>query len=146
MKRSAWLGTLVAPPVVSLAYVAIVALLPDPTPKGDRTLGALFGALFIFFIPASYLASLLFGAPLYYLLKRWGKLSFAWLVALAAPLGVVAVSFCLAAMVVLFDGTVLWGDIGWGKVVGYVAGSAAYGAGIAGVFCWLAGVPRRPAA
>ena len=64
MKRSFYLGVLVAPLSASIAYMLVMALLPDPTLKGDRSFGAMFVALIAFFLPASYTSSLIFGGTL----------------------------------------------------------------------------------
>jgi hypothetical protein len=36
MKRSFWLATAIAPLVAPIAYIAVVALTPDDTPKHER--------------------------------------------------------------------------------------------------------------
>lgn len=58
MKRSIWLGALVGPFVASIGYLAVMMLLPDSTPKDERSLEAAFVALVVFLLPVSYLASL----------------------------------------------------------------------------------------
>lgn len=145
MKRSPWLGSLAAPFVASLGYVAVMMLLPDPTPKGERGLEAAIVALVVFLLPVSYLATFLFGAPVVCILQRYRRLSFWRVVLFAAPLGVVAAACVLFALVAFFDATVQWDKVDWRDVLGVLGGGAIYGSVIGGVFCLLSGPTTLPA-
>lgn len=143
MKRSVWLGALVGPLVASVGYLAVMMLLPDSTPKDERSVEAAFVALVAFLLPVSYLASFIFGMPLVYILRRYQKLSFWPVVLLAAPLGTLAAVCVLSVSVAFFDATVQWGMIDLVDALVFLGGSAAYGSVIGGVFCLLTGITKN---
>ena len=99
MKRSVWIGALFAPLSAPILYMVFVLIfVPDTTPKHERTVETALVALIFGFIPAIYLLSFVFGAPLIYTLKRLKKLSFFWIVSFAAPLGAIAFSCFIIVM------------------------------------------------
>lgn len=137
MKPSHLVASLVSPLAGPLVYTTCFLLFfPDTSLKGERTLGALLIAM-LFFVPASYIASIIFGAPLILGLRRLGKLSF-WAVVLTAfPCGILA--FALGLLVLTaFGATVEWSGMLPFLVVGGVVGSS-----IAAAYSYLAGITSR---
>jgi hypothetical protein len=143
MKRSLWIGAFFAPLTAPILYVVFVMLfVPDSTPKHERNLEAALVALSFGLIPASYLVSFVFGAPLIYILRRFGKLSFLWVVSLAAPLGAVAIS-CLLIVIMAFGAEVHWEGLKWGEVISFLSTGAVLGIVIASGFCLMTGITWR---
>jgi hypothetical protein len=143
MKRSVWIGALFAPLTAPVLYVMFVMLfVPDITPKHERTLGTALVALTFGFIPASYFVSFVFGAPLIYILRRFKKLSFFWVVLLAVPLGAIALS-CLLIIVMAFGAEIHWAGVGWGAVFSFLSTGALLGVVTAAGFCLMTGITRR---
>jgi hypothetical protein len=135
-----WLGASIAPLAAPIVYVFFnMAFVPDATPKHERTWEAALMVLTFVIVPASYLVSLVFGAPLIYFLKRAERLSFWWVSNLAAPMGAIALT-CLLLVTTLFGATVLWERVGWGEVASFLGMGAALGVVTAVVFCVLAGI------
>jgi hypothetical protein len=140
LKRSIGLGSVAAPLVASLGYIAVMTFLQDPTSKEEITLEAALVALVVFLLPVSYLATLIFGLPLIHVLRRYQRLSFWWVVLPAAPLGAIAAVGVLSVLVAFFDATVQWDKFDWRDVLAFLGGGALYGFVIASVFCLFAGI------
>ena len=140
MKRSIWLGATLAPLTAPIVYMVLVMLLvPDTSPKQERTWEVALVALTFVLIPASYFVSFVFGAPLIYVLGRLEKLSFWWVSMLAAPLGASAL-ILLLLVAIAFGASVQWVRVGWEDVASFLGTGATLGVVIASAFCLLAGI------
>lgn len=140
LKRRVWLGALLAPLTAPILYVLFIMLfVPDTTPKHERSWETALVALSVGLIPSSYLVNLVFGAPLIYILMRFEKLSFMWVVSLAAPLGAIAL-ICLLVLTIAFGAEVHWEAIKWHEITSFLSTGAGLGVISAAVFCHLAGI------
>lgn len=140
MKRNIWwLGAFLAPLTAPVVYVAFVlAFLPDDTQKHEITWEVVIMAAAFGFIPASYLVSVVFGAPLLYVLGRLEKLSVWWVTILAAPLGAISL-VCIMLVTMAFGATVHWERVGWTEIVSFLCTGALLGVCIAISFCLIVG-------
>jgi hypothetical protein len=143
VKISVWLGASLAPLTAPILYLTVVMVfVPDTTPKHEGTWEAALVSLFLFLIPASYVVSIIFGAPLIYFLGRLEKRSFWRVTALAAPLGAIAL-ICLLLVTMAFGATIQWARVGWEGVASFLCVGTGLGVVIAATFCFLAGITQR---
>ena len=90
MKRSLWLGYLIAPLTGPLLYAIIALFIPSITENKEFSFESWFLALSLYSL-ASYIGCLILGAPLVHLLKKFNKLSFLWLAVIGSSLYAVAI-------------------------------------------------------
>lgn len=139
VKHNRCLGAFLAPLAAPIVYMAFVLIfLPDDTPKHELTWEAVIVAAAFGFIPASYLVSFVFGAPLIYVLGRLEKLSFWWVTILAAPLGAISL-VCILLVTVAFGVTVHWELVGWAEIASFLCTGAVLGVCIAVSYCLIVG-------
>lgn len=145
-KRPLWQGFSVAPLTIPVVYVAWALIFwKDPTPKqefSDFTSYAVYAWVFGFSIVifTSYSVSAIIGIPLSIMLKRLNKVSFWWMVLLAALIGagISIVVFLLAMKISAeFRGNLL-PEIARFFLIGGVLGSM-----VAVVFCRIVGITTR---
>lgn len=138
MKRSIWLAYIVAPLSGPLLYGIIVLFIPDFTNKKEFSAVAWIVSL-TFFTGISYIAWLIFGSSLIFILKKINKLTFWWVVVPGTVLYAVALYLLLFAImgVEIIDnkkiaiGSILFVGVGLGIIVSTL-------------FCFLARIIRRP--
>lgn len=85
MKRSIWLGYVIAPITAPLLYSVFSLFIPEVTGNKDFSIISWFISV-TFFIVASYIACFIFGAVLIFLLKRFKKYTFLWVVVCGSSL------------------------------------------------------------
>jgi len=138
-KRSLWLGFSIAPLGAPLAYgIWALFFFTDTTPKQEASeYQYWFFAMTVFFVPASYIASLATGIPLIFTLKRFNKISFWWVTLFAVPLGAVVLTICLFLMLTM--GAVINGNI-WFEILRFSGVGSALGFVVAAFFCLLVGI------
>jgi hypothetical protein len=136
------LGFAVAPLVVPLAWIALIAALgelPDfSDPASDRCAGLAMDLAITLGI--GYALTLLLGLPLVLVLRRTGLLAVAWTLAGGSLAGAAGTAAVLLSLGTFFRSP-------W--VLALAPGGAGCGFGVggvvAGIFCAVAGVPlRRP--
>lgn len=144
MRRSTALGYAIAPPLGPLVWGIIVLFNPDVTTSDEFGVGAWVISI-TFFSLLSYLACLIFGAPLLRILNRMNKLSFWWITLFGASL------YAFSVYIVLMP-IPIW--LGVAEVPGSYLLTAVYtslvgfglGSLVSAAFCWLAGIRARPRA
>ncbi|OGW29064.1 MAG: hypothetical protein A2X56_12090 [Nitrospirae bacterium GWC2_57_13] len=143
LKRPLWFGFSLAPLAAPLLF-AIWALCfwTDPTPKQEFSgfdSYAISAWVFTFAVLTltSYAMSFVIGTPLISTLRRFNKLSFWWVVLLAALLGAMAfvgVFFLVLAIAEEFKGTI------WFELLRFMGVGGIFGFSVATLFCLLVGI------
>ena len=138
MKRSIWLGYAIAPITAPLLYGVIALFLPGVTENKEFNAFTWFASI-TFFSLVSYVACLIFGAPLISILKKYNKLSFLWLVLPSSML------YATSLYITLFH--IMEGEIIGNKlsVIGYTL-LIGFGLGIVvtSLFSVIVGITMRP--
>jgi hypothetical protein len=129
IKKSAWLGALIAPLTAPIVYCLLVSLfVPDVTPKLERNLESTLIALFLIFIPTSYLLSYMLGLPLITFLGRIKKLRFKYVAVSSGCLGILALGLLTLLADRFLDVTIIWKTISFADAmifigIGFLLGS-----------------------
>ncbi len=140
MKRSLWSAYAIAAPSAPLLYLIIVLFVPGVTNQAeDESSAVTWIASATFLIGVSYLACLIFGGPLFFVLRRINKFRFWWVVLPGSILYAVALYLTLF----VFMGGQIIGNkmyvISGTLLAGFVLGML-----VTILFCFLAGITRRP--
>lgn len=132
-----------APLAAPLVY-AVWALFfwTDPTPKQefsgfDSYAISAWAFAFACIILFSYVVSIAFGIPLISVLRRFNKVSFWWVVLLAAPLGALALAGVFLSLLTL--GAEVKGTM-WSEMLLFSLVGGAFGSVVAAAFCMLVGI------
>ena len=134
-----------APLGIPLVYAAWALLFwNDPTPKqefSDFSSYAVSAWVFSFSIVlfTSYFVSAILGIPLFIVLKRLNKVSFWWLVLLAALLG--AGIFAGIFLLTMTFGAELRGNV-WYEMARFLMIGGALGSMVAASFCKIVGITK----
>ena len=94
MKRSLWLGYLIAPSTGPFLYGIMLLFFPATYENKEFSAETWFLSVSIFIL-ASYMACFLIGMPLIILLKKYKKLTFNWLAILGSGLYAFIINFVL---------------------------------------------------
>lgn len=141
MKRSLWSAYAIAAPSAPLLYLIIVLFVPGITNQAkDESSAVTWIASATFLIGVSYLTCLIFGGPLIFILRRINKFRFWWVVLPGSILYAVALYLTLF---VLMGGQIIGNKmyiISGTLLAGFVLGML-----VTILFCFLAGITRRPA-
>lgn len=134
MKRSIWLGYAIAPITGPLLYGVIALFIPAITENKEFNLFTWFAST-TFFSLASYVACLIFGAPLISILRKYNKLSFLWVV---LP-GSILYAISLYITLFLIMGAEIIGNkfsvIGYTLLIGFGLGVV-----VISIFCVIVGI------
>ncbi len=138
MKRSIWSAYALSAPAPPLLYQIIILFIPKVTNQ-DEFSAITWIVSSMFFVGISYIACLIFGGPLIFLLRRIHKFTFWWVVVPGSTL------YSVALYLTFF--VVMGAEIIAHKF--YVISTflfAGFGLGIivTTLFCFLAGITRRP--
>ncbi len=140
MKRSLWSAYAIAAPSAPLLYVMIVLFIPEATNQAaDESTAVTRIASAAFLIGVSYLACLIFGGPLIVLLRRIDKFRFWWVVVPGS------IFYAVALYLTLF--VFMGGQITGNKIhviTGTLLAGFSLGMLVTTLFCFLAGITRRP--
>ncbi len=137
MQRSIWLGYSIAPFTGPLLYCIIVLFIPAIKDKDEASVITWFASL-IFFALMSYISCLIIGVPLIYLLKKYNKILFSWVVIPGSIL------YSISLYITLF--VILGGKITGNEftVISYtLLAGVGLGVVVTTIFCYLAGITRR---
>lgn len=144
IKKSAWLGALVAPLTAPIVYCLLVSVfVPDITPKLERNLESTLFALFLFFIPTSYLLSYMLGLPLIIFLGRIKKLTFAYVSLSSGCLAILALSVLTLLADRFLDVTIIWESISVADVMIFISIGFLLGFLIGVSYCSLSGIKLK---
>ena len=134
MKRSPWVGYSIAPFTAPLLYGIIILFFPVVRKSNEFCAESWFLSVLIFIL-ASYVICFIAGAPLIFFLKRFNRLTFAWLAVIGSCL------YALIVNVILFYimKPTISGDI-YIIVMETTLISLAMGMVITTVFSYLAGI------
>jgi hypothetical protein len=138
VKRSIWLGYAIAPFIGPVLYGLVALFIPEITEKKEFGATSWFVST-IFFALISYIACLIFGAPLILILKKLKKLSFLWVVLCGSPL------YAISLYITLFY--IMGAEITGNKfsVTGYtLLVGLGLGIVVTTVFSGIAGITMRP--
>jgi hypothetical protein len=138
MKRSLWSAYAIAAPSAPLLYAIIVLFFPEITNR-DEFSAVTWAVSATFFIAVSYIACLIFGGALIFILRGTNKLRFWWVVMPGSIL------YAVALYLTLF---VLMGGQIHGDTMYVISATLAAGFGlgiiVTTLFCLLAGITRSP--
>ncbi len=138
MKRSIWLGYSIAPFTGPLLYLIIALFIPRIADKCDEASAITWFASLMFFALMSYISCLIIGGPLVYLLKKYNKLLFSWVVIPGSILYSISVYITLF---VFLGGKITGNEF---TVISYtLLAGACLGVVVTTIFCYLAGITRR---
>jgi hypothetical protein len=142
MKRSLWSAYAIAAPSAPLLYLIIVLFIPEVTHQAEDESGAVaWIASAAFLIGVSYLACLIFGGPLIFILRRINKFRFWWVV---MPGSILYAGALYLTLFVFMGGQII------GNKIHVITGTLLVGFGlgiiVTALFCFLAGIPGRPGA
>lgn len=138
MKRSLWPAYAIAAPSAPLLYLIIVLFVPEVTNQ-DESSAVTWIVSATFLVGVSYLACLIFGGPLIFILRRINKFRFWWVVMPGSILYAVALYLTLF---VFMSGQIIGNKmyvISGTLLAGFVLGML-----VTTLFCFLAGITRRP--
>lgn len=144
IKKSIWLGALVAPLTAPIVYCLWISLfVPDTTPQLERNLESTLLALFLFFVPTSYMLSYILGFPLIFFLKRIDKLTFKYVALSSGCLAILALSVLTLLADRFLDVTIIWKTISVADVMVFISIGFLSGFLIGVSYCFLSGIKLK---
>jgi len=136
MNKRTWIGIIVAPLIAPILYqLGLIIFEYESVTSIKIIITNAFLPLLFFALPVSYGATLLFGIPLIWFLKRFGILSFFSVTLCAALAG--------ALIMATIYGPFSWQNVGWRDYFWYPIFGGFLGFSVAAVYCLITGVSLR---